>query len=96
MKLLAVITILSLAFLTVILSILNSGDIRLSYYFGTMQIALPVVIVVTLVAGTLLGIVASMSMVLKLKRENSGLKKDMKLAEKEIANLRRLPLRDMD
>jgi len=95
MKLIATIVILSLAFVTVILSILNSGDIQINYYFGTIYIALPVVIIVTLASGIFLGIIASMSMVLKLKKDNAGLKKDMKLTEKEIANLRRLPLRDM-
>jgi len=95
MKLIAIFVILLLAFLTAILSILNSGDIQINYYFGSIFIALPAVIIVTLAAGILLGIIASMSMVLKLKKDNAGLKKDMKLTEKEIANLRRLPLRDL-
>jgi len=96
MKLIATIIILTLAFLTVILSILNAETIQINYYFGLTEIALPTIVVVTLVVGTLLGIIASMSMVLKLKKHNAGLKKDIKLAEKEIANLRRLPLRDID
>jgi putative membrane protein len=52
------------------------------------------VIVLTLCIGALLGVLASLPMILKLKHENTRLVRQVKMTEKEINNLRVIPVKD--
>lgn len=75
-------------------ALLNAEMVKLSYYFGTVTAPLSIVVAVSLAAGALLGVLASMGMALGLKREIVRLRHNMKIAEKEVENLRSLPLKD--
>lgn len=44
--------------------------------------------------GALLGIAASLTMVVRAKREAAGLRKNVNVAERELANLRAIPYKD--
>ncbi len=75
-------------------ALLNAEMVRLSYYFGTITAPLSIVVAVSIAVGALLGVLASMGMALGLKREIIRLRHNMKIAEKELENLRSLPLKD--
>jgi hypothetical protein len=51
-------------------------------------------VVICLVIGAVLGIVAALGKVFSLKQEMSRKEKKIKIAEKELENLRSLPLKD--
>jgi hypothetical protein len=55
---------------------------------------LPWVIFGSMCVGVVLGIFSMMSMVIRLKHELSRKNKEVKVIEKEVANLRALPLKD--
>lgn len=85
---------LALVLVTVAFSILNSEMVHINYYFGIMALPLSVTLVLTLAIGGLVGILASLFLIIRVKFENRSLKKKVKLAEEEIINLRSLPLKD--
>lgn len=75
-------------------AVLNAEAVRLSYYFGDINAPLSLIIVLSLACGAVLGMLASLTLVVRLKHDLKKLDKSNKLAEKEIENLRSLPLKD--
>jgi len=75
-------------------ALMNAETVTLSYYFGTVTAPLSIVVVVSVALGTLLGLSASMGMVLGLKQEIARLRRSIRNTEREVANLRALPLKD--
>ncbi|HKK06447.1 MAG TPA: LapA family protein [Gammaproteobacteria bacterium] len=86
---LAVILVLGVAF-----AVLNAEPVTLKYYFGSRQAPLSLVIVLSLTIGALLGMAAGVGLWLRSKREVARVRKAARLAEKEVANLRSIPIRD--
>jgi putative membrane protein len=76
-------------------AVLNAGPVTLKYYFGVSDVPLSLTLVVAFAIGALMGVIATLGNVLRLKRENSRLRKEAKMAEKEIMNLRNIPIRDV-
>ena len=87
--LLVLIAILGLSFF-----LLNTDQVSIDFYFAKLQASLAALMVVSLALGALLGALAVMGKVLSLKHEISRRDKKLKLTEKELDNLRSLPLRD--
>jgi len=75
-------------------AVLNAQNISLNYYFGMWQAPLSLTLVLALALGALLGIVACLGLLMKLKNEVSTLQKAAKLSETEVMNLRAMPLKD--
>jgi putative membrane protein len=94
MRLFTNILLLMVALLGLVFALLNAAPVTLDYYFSSLQAPLSLVVVLAVVAGALLGVLAMTGMVLRQRRELSRLRKSIKLAEKEIFNLRSLPLKD--
>lgn len=88
-----VISVLAVA-LGLSFAVINADDVQLKYYFGTLTAPLSLVVVTALAVGALLGVLASLGMVLGQKRQMAKLRRAMKLTEKEVSNLRALPLKD--
>lgn len=77
----------------ILFAVLNADPVMLHYYFGDMEIPLSLTIISAIILGAILGIIASAGIIIKLKRENLRLRKTSELAEKEITNLRRMPIK---
>jgi putative membrane protein len=73
---------------------LNSGPVTIHYYIGQHTFSLPLLLVLVFAAGSLLGLIVGFWLVLKLKVKNYRLAQHLKIAEKEIQNLRVIPLQD--
>ena len=86
---LVIVAVLGLSF-----SLMNAEQVILNYYFSTIQAPLSLVVVLAIAVGALLGMLAMAGVVLGQKREMARMRKSIKLAEKEISNLRSLPLKD--
>lgn len=72
----------------------NNQQIELNYYLGTIELSLSLLIVLTLCLGSVLGIVASLPLVIRLKRQQLKLNRQVQNTKKEINNLRVLPVKD--
>jgi len=92
--------IIGLIFILVVLvfgltfAVLNAESVQINYYFGIYQIPLSLILVIAFVIGTLFGAVVNVGMMLRLKRQISRLRKEVRFTEKEVKNLRALPIKD--
>ena len=86
--------ILIVTLVTVTFTLLNSQPVKINYYFGSYDIDLLIVIVMALVVGALLGVMAALGKLVSLKQEMLRKEKKIKVTEKELENLRSLPLKD--
>ena len=87
--LLLVLVVLGLSF-----AVLNSEPVALNYYFGYRDIPLSMIVVLSLVAGALIGVLVSLGMILRLKRQAAGLRRKLRAAEKDADQLRILPAKE--
>ncbi|MCK5387305.1 MAG: LapA family protein [Gammaproteobacteria bacterium] len=84
-----VVIILGVAF-----AVLNADSVQLNYYLGSIELPLSLVLVMAMIAGALLGIFASLSLIIGSRRKATKLKHSVEVAEKEILNLRNIPIKD--
>ena len=88
------ILILAVVLFGLLLHLQNDQEVTLGYYLGTIKLPLSVIIVLSLIAGAILGVLASLPLIFKLRRQRRRLEKQIKNSEKEINNLRVMPLKD--
>ena len=93
-RLLKVCFFIVIIFLGLIFHLKNDQLVELNYYVNSIPVSFSLVIVLTLCIGALLGVLASLPMILKLKHENARLVRQVKMTEKEINNLRVIPVKD--
>ncbi|MCC5857940.1 MAG: LapA family protein [Ectothiorhodospiraceae bacterium] len=75
-------------------ALLNAGSVQLDYYFGTVSLPLSLLLVLALIVGAVLGVVAALAMMLGRQRELGRARRKLAEIEKELNELRRLPLKD--
>jgi len=75
-------------------ALLNAENVQLKYYFGSFNAPLSLILVIGLMVGAVLGVLSCVGMIMRLKRDLLKLHKTIKLTEKEVANLRALPIKD--
>jgi putative membrane protein len=73
---------------------LNSDLVNVNYYIGKKEMPLSLLLALVFGFGSLLGILVGFWILIKTKIKNYRLKQRLKLAEKEIENLRAIPLQD--
>lgn len=94
MKIIGYFIILILLILGVTFALLNASPVTFHYYFGVKQLPLSLLLVMSFGVGLILTFFAMSISVLKLKAERRSLRKKLKVAEKEINNLRVMPIKD--
>ena len=72
----------------------NADKVQFSYFVGTTEQPLAWLLVLALFAGSVLGVLASISLVLRLKNRIRSLSKSEALARQEVQNLRTIPIKD--
>ncbi|MGH8370108.1 MAG: LapA family protein [Gammaproteobacteria bacterium] len=72
----------------------NGSDVQVSYLVGELQVHLSSALLGAAVIGWLLGLLSSLAVIFRLKREAWKLKRSIRDAEAEIRNLRNLPLKN--
>ncbi len=73
---------------------LNITPVEVNYFFGSQELPLSIILIITLIIGTLLGVMALFARTLLLRYENTRLTKRLQVLEQEIDSLRILPIRD--
>jgi putative membrane protein len=94
MRLMMLIFYLVLALLGVSFAALNANSVHVNLYFTTMSMPIAVLITAVLGIGVMLGLLLFMIRYWRLKIECRKLKSQLQLTEKEIKNLRSIPLQD--
>jgi len=73
-------------------SAINTEAVSLNYYLGSISAPISVVIVLSIVAGLILGATIIYVSTFQLRYENRRLNKKLRTAEQDIENLRVLPI----
>ena len=94
MRLIRLILFLLVMLAGVALAVMNADLVNLNYYFGSRELPLSVLLVAAVFVGAILGMVAGLGGMMRVKRENADLRKQARLASEEVNNLRSLPIKD--
>jgi len=94
MKLIKLMLFLIILIIGAAFAVLNSEVVRLDYYLSNVELPLSIVLIATMSLGAVMGVIACSSIILRLKHENSGLKRKASIVHEEVKNLRTIPLRD--
>lgn len=73
---------------------LNSEAVTIDYYFGQSSLPLSLLLVLVFAFGCLIGMIVGLWLLVKAKIHNYRMRQRLGLAEKEIENLRAIPLQD--
>lgn len=93
-RLLGTIVVLFVIAIGLSFAVLNAESVQVRYYLGEAQAPLALVIVLALSLGAILGVLASLGIVLSQKRRIGKLQRTVSVHEREIRNLRELPIKD--
>lgn len=72
---------------------LNAVPVTIDYFLGRAEVSLPWALLAALLAGFLLGLLVSISAILRAHGQVRRVRKESRLMEAEIRNLRNLPIR---
>ena len=73
---------------------LNSESVTINYYLGQTTLPISLLLVLVFAFGCLTGMIVGFWLVVKAKIQNYRMRQRLSLAEKEIENLRAIPLQD--
>lgn len=73
---------------------LNSESVTINYYFSQSTLPLSLLLVLVFALGCLIGMIVGFWLLIKSKFQNYRLQQRLSLAEKEIENLRAIPIQD--
>lgn len=96
MRIISGIFLLIIVIFGVTFAALNSESVTINYYFSTFSMALSLLLVFIFALGCLIGMLVGLWMLFKSKVSQYRLMQRLKLAEKEIENLRAIPLHNQD
>jgi len=86
---LVVLVVLGLSF-----AVLNDQLVSLNYYFGYREIPLSMIVVLSLAAGAVIGVLVSAGLILRMKAQTRQLRRKLRNAEKDSDQLRVLPAQE--
>ncbi len=94
MRIIKLIFVLIIILLGASFAVLNANVVQINYYFGTASMPLVLLLLIVFIVGIILGLISLSLYTMKLKHQNAQLSHRASIAEKEIFNLRRIPLKD--
>lgn len=94
MRIMSFLFLLIIVLIGVTFATLNADMVTVHYYLGSYTMPLSLLLVLVLALGSVLGMLVVFWLLLKVKIKNYRLRQRLKLTEKEIENLRAIPLQD--
>ena len=94
MRVISTLFFLLVVIIGVTFSLLNADVVVINYYFGEKTLPLSILIILSFAVGGVIGTLFGLVYSFRMFRENSRLKKKVSMSEKEIENLRAIPLKD--
>ena len=89
-----IILILLIFIVSLVFFLKNNQMITFDYLVNSQDISLSFLLFISLSIGALLGVLAWLPKIIGMKHRISKLEKQMKLSEKELDNLRVMPMKD--
>ncbi|MGD8709535.1 MAG: LapA family protein [Ectothiorhodospiraceae bacterium] len=93
-RLIAFIAALAIVALGLSFAMLNADSVALNYYLGTATMPLSLWLVVALLLGAILGAVSTSGLLIRQRRELARLRRRVDVAQKELTELRKMPIRN--
>ena len=93
-KYLSIIVFLLIFVVSLVFFLKNNQIITFNYLIDSQELSLSVLLFISLSIGTVLGILAWLPKIFSLKHRISRLQRQVKLTEKELNNLRVMPMKD--
>ncbi len=94
MRILSFLVILIVLLIGVTFAVLNAAPVSINYYLSTTKIPLSLLLVLVLGVGGFIGWLTGLWMWMRLKTENFRLSHRIKTLEKELDQLRTLPVNE--
>ena len=94
MRILMLVIYILLIVIGVSFAALNATSVAVNFYFKTISMPISVLMTIMLGIGILIGFILFIARYWHLKAELYKIKSQLKLTEKEIKNLRSIPLQD--
>lgn len=94
MRIITYIILVIILLLGISFAVLNADPVAINYYIGKHSVPLSLLLVFSFAVGGIFGLAVGLFMYFKQKTRNFRLKSRIKLAEKELENLRTIPLKD--
>jgi lipopolysaccharide assembly protein A len=94
MRILMLVTYIVLIIIGVSFAALNATSVQVNFYFKNVSMPISVLMTIMLGVGILIGFLLFIFRYWRLKVECRKMKSQVKLTEKEIKNLRSIPLQD--
>lgn len=94
MRLVMIILYLLLIIIGITFAILNAGSVQINFYITKWTMPISVLMTIMFGIGLVIGFLLFINKYLRLRIESLRLKNQLKLTEKEIKNLRNIPLKD--
>jgi len=94
MRILMLVTYILLIIIGVSFAALNASSVVVNFYVKTVTMPISVLMTIMLGTGILIGFILFIGRYWRLKIEYRKIKSQLKLTEKEIKNLRSIPLQD--
>jgi len=73
---------------------LNADSVSISFYYGTLETQLSLALVFATMIGVIVGVLGSIGMLLRMRGKLSKMQKSIKMMEKELLNLRSIPIKE--
>ena len=94
MRILSYLIVLIVVLLGVTFAALNHNVVSINYYLGESSLPLSLLLAISFIFGSLLALIVGFWLLLKLKLKHYRLQQKINVYEKEIENLRAIPLQD--
>ncbi len=94
MRIITLVFYLILILIGVSFAALNATSVHVNFYFTTLKMPISVLMTLMLGIGMILGFILFLVRYWHLRVEHRKIKNQLKLTEKEIKNLRSIPLQD--
>jgi len=94
MKIVSFLFLIIVIVLGVTFAILNAGAVEINYYFASSKVTLSLLLAYVLGVGMLIGLLASLPSLIRLKKDNIKQKNKIKQVKQEVDNLRSIPIKD--
>ena len=93
-RLLSLIAALLILALGLSFTLLNADPVRVDFYLGEAKLPLSLWLAITLALGAILGVLSSLGLLWRQRREVRRMRRQAGTARKELTELRKLPIRD--
>lgn len=93
-RLIGFLFVVALAVTGLSFAVLNSQPVSLNYYFGYRDVPLSMIVVLSLAAGAVIGVLVSAGQIVRLKAQAGQLRRKLRYLEKAADQLQVLPVNE--